>query len=141
MSKIIFSGLLPLENIPDYQEQIRDLLSQAVAHGDGEMSIEQIIASLTDGRMVLVCAIEDTGKMQNALALQIIDYPNQRALLAAYAAGRNLKQHRETVIDIAKATECSVIEARTNPQVARLLRLFCKEKFYHAYVMSRFRVE
>jgi len=131
-----FSGLLPLENIPDYRAQICALMELCAPYSDGEITLDQVMEEIEDGRMPLVCAISNSGKMENALAIQVMQYANQRALVLVCGAGRNMKQHLPTAIEIARALDCKVIETRTRPNVARL---FQREKFYPSHVIMRFR--
>lgn len=119
---------------------IRPLLAQAVAHGRGEIHVDDILDLVADDRMT-VSVLREGPKIILAIAAEIIQYPRKKILNLAFAGGRDAKfvahNYFAHLIQMAEKHNATAIQCFCRPSVARLLKQMQPEVVEAYTVMER----
>jgi hypothetical protein len=84
--------VVPTSHIQQTWDKVEIMLDRAMAHSGGEYDLDQLKVLLTQGRQVLcVCAEEDL-VIKCALAVEWINYPNDRVAFITAIGGKTDKQ-------------------------------------------------
>lgn len=120
--------LLKPDEVNRRWSEVRPLLQKAVAHGEGEMEVDDIKDLVLQNRMCVV-VLEDDGVVDLALAAEVTKYPRKNVLNISYVGGKNgrvvARRHYLSLEQIGRLFGCSAVQCYCRPAVARYLkRLF-----------------
>jgi len=123
--------------------EIAPLLAAAVAHGLGELEVDDILGLVEKNRMC-VLVLEQDGVVELALAAEVARYPKKSVLRICYAGGKNgavvARRYYPTLEQIGRVFGASAVECWCRPSVARYLkRLF--PDVHQAYVVMQREVQ
>ena len=105
--------------------EIEPLLARAVAHSSGELTTEDVLDAVENGRMFIAAVLDPTTRVLFAAACEIVVYPRVRALHVVLLAGRDLRAqqaHLGVLEQAARDMRCSRIQALCQAPAARLFR-------------------
>lgn len=103
---------------------IRSLLAKAVAHGRGELDVDDILPMVREGQMG-VMVLEEGDKIVAAVAFEVLRYPRRKILNLAFAGGRGVKDiadQYDKIAIIAREVGATAVRCMCRPSVARLLK-------------------
>lgn len=116
--------LLFPEEVKERWDVISKLLNRAVEHGRGEVTTDDILAMVGEGRMG-VLALEEDGEIAAVTAFEILVYPHRRILNFAFTGGRNARSivdNFDKIEEVARSMDADAISCMCRPAVARLIR-------------------
>ena len=111
--------LIPRAELSDQWGRLREILQPAVAMGNGELEVDDILDRALEGRM-FVFASDDF-----AVTAELMHYPRKKILLIGFGAGTvpNRKQVADTLLAAAKHLGASAIQTFCkNPAMVRYYR-------------------
>lgn len=121
--------------------EIRDLLDRAVAHGRGELQVDDLLALVLSGGMG-VLVLEEEGEIIAATAFEVIRYPRRAVLNFAYTGGRGsagIVRNIDVLYDVARRMGADTLSCLCRPAVARHIRRMLPQA-EQAYVVVEMRV-
>lgn len=119
--------------------RLREEIGRAVAHGRGELQIDDILALVEDGRMG-VLALHEGEVLLAATAFEILTYPRRKVLNFAFTGGRNAKgivDNYHLIEQIAKQLGADAVQCFCRPAVARFIKRLIPDVEQAYVVMER----
>lgn len=104
--------------------EVRAQLDRAVAHGRGELVVDDILGMVEDGRMG-VLALQNEGELVAVTAFEVLRYPQRKVLNFAFTGGRDAKgivEHFDRVEEIAHEMGADAVICQCRPAVARFIK-------------------
>ena len=111
--------LVPRHELPAHWPRLRELLAPAVAFGDGEMEVDDILELALQGRM-FIFANDDF-----AVTTEFVHYPRKTVMVVGYGAGKvpAYRNVSKVLIDAAEHMGASAIRTYCrNPAMQRYYR-------------------
>jgi hypothetical protein len=111
--------------VPFWWDLVYADLERAIAHNKGESGMDDLWKSLVTGSHTL-WVVYDPERFEIAISFTsfINDYPKRRAMFVVLLAGRGFKKYAELepqLVEYAKSSGCTTIEAFVIPQVAGIV--------------------
>jgi hypothetical protein len=88
------------------------MIERALAHGDGNYALEDVLALVSSGEAQLWVSLDQDG-IEAACVTTIVDYPRRKACLILFLGGTRLKHWLEfeaVIAAWAKAQGCDCLE-------------------------------
>lgn len=132
----VFRGVIPPAAAAGFLwPQIGPLIARAIPYGRGEYTLGDVREGIENGAMLAVGSLCD-GEVGFVLTCTVAVYPRKRVLYVQYGAGRDGRQMKEVLIEVARALNCDWIETRCREAVATLYRRAGFETGYQVCILE-----
>ena len=112
--------IVPVTHIHQTWDQVKDLLSSALVHSQGEYNIDQLKVMLAKGVQTLLVGVDEDNNIKTATSIEWINHPNDRVAFITAIGGRTDKQSWQEFLDWVKANGGTKIQGAAYESVARL---------------------
>jgi hypothetical protein len=112
--------------------RVEKFLADALVHSNGEYTVDQVKALVTQGKWALIVAIDDSGDIQGAATVEFFNRPNDRVAFIT-AIGGKLVSSVDTFSQLktyARSMGATAIEGAARESIARLWRRYGLEEKY-----------
>lgn len=118
---------------------IRPLLEKAVASGEAECGVDDVLQLVFDGLMV-VLALREDGLITLVVTAEVVEYPKKRVLHVVYAGGKGMSAHAGPInaelTKVANKLDATTMQCMCKgPQTRLFKRIF--PNAYEAYTVLR----
>jgi hypothetical protein len=113
-------------------DKVERFLADALAHSNGDYTVEQVKVFVTQGRWVLIVAVDDSGDIHGAATVEFFNRPDDRVAFIT-AIGGKLVSSADTFEQLrtyAKSMGATAIEGAARESIARLWRRYGFEEKY-----------
>jgi hypothetical protein len=113
-------------------DKVEGFLADALAHSNGDYTVEQVKVFVTQGRWVLIVAVDDSGDIHGAATVEFFNRPDDRVAFIT-AIGGKLVSSADTFEQLrtyAKSMGATAIEGAARESIARLWRRYGFEEKY-----------
>lgn len=118
---------LTIESFIAQRAELEPFFHRLTNHTDGEITPQDLIDRAASGAM-LIGVMRESGSAVFVIGCTVSTYPSKKVLHIALAAGVNtqtfVRSFFQAIHIAARAHDCSDIEARCRPSMARLVRRY-----------------
>jgi len=123
---------VPLEFAAQTWGLVSPYIEEALKHGGGDYTLDQIKMFVLMGQWMLIVAVDEQNIIHGACTVSFINYPNHRVAFVTSIGGRLIssKSTFKQLCDIVKAKGATKIQGAARESIARLWRRYGFEERY-----------
>lgn len=113
-------------------DKVEGFLADALAHSNGDYTVEQVKVFVTQGKWALIVAVDDSSDIHGAATVEFFNRPDDRVAFIT-AIGGKLVSSADTFEQLrtyAKSMGATAIEGAARESIARLWRRYGFEEKY-----------
>jgi hypothetical protein len=130
-------GLLGLDQVIESWGVIRPIIARAFRHGNGEITIDQVLPLVESGRFHVFVMLHDW-RITTVFMAEFVNYPNMRAMNIVALAGTKFEalftRFYEQIKRFASDGGATRITAQCRPAAERMFNKVCGTKTHYRLI-------